>query len=161
MTHSEFLAARLEEVLLNGRWIANTNYQDQLKFIKRREALLQVDSLNSIAALTYHINYYLAGILNVFYGGNLEIKDANSFDMPPINSEEDWTGLKETLFANAQKFIKKVNSMTDHQLNAVFVEEKYGSYQHNIEGVVEHCYYHLGQIVLINKLLKVKRLQDQ
>lgn len=161
MTRSELLAARLEEVLLNGHWVANTNYQEQLKAVKRREAVLQIGTLNSIAALSFHINYYLAGILNVFHGGNLEIRDAYSFDLQPINSEEDWIQLKETLLTNSQKFVKEVKSMTDQQLDAVFVEEKYATYQRNIEGVIEHCYYHLGQIVLINKLLKAQRQKDQ
>jgi len=35
----------------------------------------------SIAALTFHINYYVAGVLNVFQGGKLEIRDKYSFDM--------------------------------------------------------------------------------
>jgi hypothetical protein len=30
MDRPKYLADRLREVLLNGRWIANTNYRDQL-----------------------------------------------------------------------------------------------------------------------------------
>ncbi|MCB0491064.1 MAG: hypothetical protein KDC93_01485 [Cyclobacteriaceae bacterium] len=33
--------------------------------------------------------------------------------------------------------------MDDTKLDAAFVDEKYGTYQQNIEGVIEHCYYHL------------------
>jgi hypothetical protein len=43
--------------------------------------------------------------------------------------------------------------MQDEKLKDVFVEEKYGTYQRNIDGMIEHSYYHLGQIVLIKKLL--------
>ena len=34
-----------------------------------------------------------------------------------------------------------------------FVDEKYGTFQRNIEAMIEHSYYHLGQIVLIKKML--------
>jgi len=33
------------------------------------------------------------------------------------------------------------------------VEEKYGNYQRNIDGMIEHSYYHLAQIVVIKKIL--------
>jgi len=48
MKRSEFIAKSLREVLLNGYWIANTNYQQQLLSVTWR----QVADLNTIAALT-------------------------------------------------------------------------------------------------------------
>ena len=43
--------------------------------------------------------------------------------------------------------------MPEGQLKENFVDEKYGSYLRNIDGMIEHCYYHLGQIVLIKKII--------
>ncbi|MEM8891667.1 MAG: DUF1572 domain-containing protein, partial [Bacteroidota bacterium] len=34
-----------------------------------------------------------------------------------------------------------------------FVDEKYGTYRRNIDGMIEHCYYHLGQISIIRKMI--------
>ena len=153
MTRSELLANRLREVLLNGRWIANTNFQDQLSQVNRQQATRQIGDLNTIAALTYHINYYLAGLLNVFAGGGLEIRDRYSFDLPPIESDADWKKLVDEFLANAQKFADEVARMPDEKLDSVFVDEKYGSYQRNIEGIIEHSYYHLGQVSLIRKMI--------
>jgi len=153
MNRSEFIANRLREVFLNGYWIANTNYKDQLLNITWRQAIHQVADLNTIAALTYHINYYLVGILNVFKGGPLEIKDQYSFDLPPIQSEEDWKKLVEEFLANSAVFADEVAQMPDEKLDQVFVNEKYGTYLRNIEGVIEHSYYHFGQVVLIKKLI--------
>jgi hypothetical protein len=34
---------------------------------------------------------------------------------------------------------------------------KYGNYYRNLHGIIEHTHYHLGQIVLIKKLLKRRR----
>ena len=31
--------------------------------------------------------------------------------------------------------------------------EKYGNYFRNLTGIIEHLHYHLGQIVLIKKLI--------
>ena len=46
--------------------------------------------------------------------------------------------------------------MSNEKFNEPFVDEKYGLYLRNIDGMIEHSYYHLGQISLINKLLKNK-----
>jgi len=153
MNRSELIANRLREVFLNGYWIANTNYKEQLLNITWQQAIHQVADFNTIAALTYHINYYLIGILKVFKGAPLEIKDQYSFDLPPIQSEEDWKKLMEDFLANSAVFADEVAKMPDEKLDQVFVNEKYGTYLRNIEGVIEHSYYHFGQIVLIKKLI--------
>lgn len=153
MRRSSELASRLKEVLLEGRWIANTNFKEQIESVTWEHATQKVGSLNTIAALTYHVNYYLAGILNVLKGGVLEIKDKYSFDLPPIVSETDWKVLVATFLKNAEEFIEEVALLSDSQLDVTFVDEKYGTYLRNLEGVIEHSYYHLGQVTLIRKLV--------
>lgn len=152
------LSNRFREVLLDGKWIANTNYKDQLQDVDLRSALRKIGDLNTIAALTFHINYYIAGVLNVFHGGTLEIRDRYSFDLPHLNTEEDWIDLKNDLFRNSESFADYVSRMTIETLENDFVDEKYGSYRRNIEGMIEHAYYHLGQISLIKKLIQEDQL---
>lgn len=152
-----YLANRLREVLLNGKWIAHTNFKEQLTSINKEQALLKFENLNSIALITFHINYYLKGVLNVFEGGNLEIKDKFSFDMPAIANELDWNNLVNEFLSNAEKFIHHVEQMDEKLLSRPFVKDEYGSYLRNIEAQIEHSYYHLGQVTLIKKLIKQKQ----
>ena len=154
MNGTQFTANRLREVLLDGHWIANTNYRQQLTNTSWQQATQMVGSLNSIAALTYHINYYLAGLLQVLKGGKLEMSDKYSFDVPAISSEADWEHMVKSFLTNAENFVNSVAELTDAMLEEPFVEEKYGSWARNLEGVIEHSYYHLGQISLIKKLLQ-------
>jgi len=146
------IAGRLREVLLNGHWIANTNYKEQLNEISWQLAIQKVGNLNTIAALTYHINYYLAGLLSAFENGKLDISDKYSFDVPQINSETDWNKLVSDFLYNSEQFINQVEQMDDSIFDQPFVDEKYGNYLRNIEGIIEHSYYHLGQISLIRKI---------
>ncbi|MFZ1786844.1 MAG: hypothetical protein WAT92_00975 [Saprospiraceae bacterium] len=46
-----------------------------------------------------------------------------------------------------------VERMTPQELDAIFVLEKYGTYRRNIEGMIEHAYYHLWQISMIKKMI--------
>jgi hypothetical protein len=153
MTRNLIIASRIREVLLNGHWIANTNFKEQIQNINWQQAIQKIDTLNTIAALTYHINYYLGGLLNAFENGKLEIRDKYSFDIPQISSETDWNKLVADFLDNSEKFAKQVEQMNDYTFDQPFIDEKYGSYLRNIEGVIEHSYYHLGQISLIKKMI--------
>jgi hypothetical protein len=156
MTRNITLASRIREVLLNGHWIANTNYLEQLQDINWQQATKQVGNFNTIAALTYHINYYLAGLLDAFETGKLNIRDKYSFDLPPIVCETDWNNLVSELLYNAEQFAYQVELMDDATFDQPFIDEKYGTFLRNIEGVIEHSYYHLGQITLLKKMILVK-----
>jgi hypothetical protein len=153
MTRNLIIASRLREVFHNGRWIANTNYKEQIPSVNWQQAIQKIGNLNTIAAMTYHINYYLAGLLNAFKNGKLEISDKYSFDLPQLQSEADWNNLVTEFLNNSEKFANKVEQMDDSIFDQPFVDEKYGSYLRNIEGVIEHSYYHLGQISLIRKMI--------
>lgn len=147
------LAKRFREVMLDGLWIANTNYKNQLSDVTFEQAITKIGSLNTIAMLAFHIDYYIAGLINVFEGGDLEIKDKYSFNLPPIKSQQDWDNLLNKLWNDSEKFARLLEQMPDSKMNEVFVDEKYGTYLRNIDGTIEHAYYHLGQITLIKKLL--------
>ena len=153
MPKSLEIANRFREVILNGTWIANTNFKDQLADSDWQIATKKVDSLNTIADLAQHIHYYISGILNVFNGGSLDIKDQFSFNFPPIASQEQWNLFLNRFWNDAEEFARKVEVMSDEKLNSVFVDEKYGTFKRNIEAMIEHSYYHLGQIVIIKKML--------
>ncbi len=84
MKKSFEIAGRFREVILNGKWIANTNYKDQLSGLDWETATTAFNSFNTIAVLAQHVHYYINGINNVFRGGDLEIKDQYSFDFPPV-----------------------------------------------------------------------------
>ncbi|MBK9591371.1 MAG: DUF1572 domain-containing protein [Crocinitomicaceae bacterium] len=156
MNSSEQLANRFREVILNGTWIANTNWQMQLTDVTIQQAITKIDSFNTIAALTFHIDYYIAGMLQVFDGGTLDIKDKYSFDISPLSSESDWQNLKQKLFSDSEKFASHVEKMSPEKLATHFVDEKYGSYARNIDAMIEHAYYYLGQIALLKKMVLEK-----
>lgn len=148
---SKNLSDRLREVYLDGTWVANTNFQKILLDVDKEISSTKIENLNTIAMLTYHINYYLEGLIEAFATGSLEIRDKYSFDLPKMESEEDWQNLVNSLLSNAAQFIKLVESIPNEKLLSSFIEPKYGTYLRNIEGVIEHSYYHLGQISLVKK----------
>ena len=94
MTLSKQIAYQIREALLNGTWVT-TNYKAQLEDVDWKLATTKVVDLNTIAALTFHIDYYIAGLIRVFQGGSLNIRDKFSYDAPQITSATDWEERKQ------------------------------------------------------------------
>lgn len=153
MTSNKELADRLKEILLDGSWVTGTNIKSQIVDLDWKLATRKINNLNSIAELIFHIDYYIAGVLNAIETGKLEIKDKYSFDSPPINNNKDWKELVNKFCNDSVKLVETVENLTDDKLHQVFTHKKYGNYKRNINVIIEHSYYHLGQIVLIKKLL--------
>jgi uncharacterized damage-inducible protein DinB len=153
MKSTHAIAGRFREVILNGTWIANTNFKHQLEGLDWKIATAKSGSFNTIAALAQHIHYYVAGIKNVFKGGSLDIHDKYSFDFLPIQSQAEWEDVLNRFWHDAEEFAALIEQMPEEHLEDVFVDARYGSYRRNIEAMIEHSYYHLGQIVLLKKML--------
>jgi hypothetical protein len=153
MARNKDLADRVREVLISGHWIANVNFREIIESLDKEQATTRIADLNTIALLTFHLNYYLAGLINVFKGGSLDIRDKYSFDLPEVRSEDHWKALVSEFISNAGIFADWVENMDETILDQPFVDPKYGTYQRNIEGIIEHSYYHLGQASLIRKMI--------
>lgn len=154
MEIAKTLASSLREVLLDGKWVTGTNIKAEIENLDWKTATRKIDSLNSIADLTFHMDYYLAGVLQVFEGGELEIRDKYSFDYKPVESQEEWEQLVQKFCSDSEKFASAVEQMTNEDLEQPFVKKEYQNYFRNILLMSEHCYYHLGQIKLIKKLIQ-------
>lgn len=154
------LANRFREVILNGTWVANTNYKTQLQNLDWKMATVKFQNFNTIAILAQHIHYYIVGVKNVFLGGPLEISDAYSFDFPAIESQEQWENFLTKFWTDSEEFAQLIEKMPEETLAENFVDQKYGTYIRNIDGMIEHSYYHLGQIVLIKKAVSFKQIND-
>lgn len=146
------LAKHLKDVHFGGNW-TSSNLKDNLTDVNWQQATTQVHSFNTIATLVYHVNYYISAVLKVLQGEPLEAGDKYSFDLPPIESQRDWDNLLDKTFADAETFTLLIEQLPEHKLWENFTDEKYGTYYRNIQGIIEHTHYHLGQIALIKKIL--------
>ena len=157
MTHSQQIAKHFRDVHFGGNW-TSVNLKQTLADVDWQQATTKVGSLNTIAALVYHINYYVSAVTKVLQGGPLDAHDKFAFDLPPINSQKDWENLLNKLWTDAENFAVLIEQLPESRLNENFVEEKFGTYYRNLLGIIEHTHYHLGQIVLIKNLLSQEKL---
>jgi hypothetical protein len=64
------IAKLLRAVYFGGNW-CDVNLKDTLKDVTWQQATSKVYSFNTIAALVYHMNYYVVAILKVLQGSPL------------------------------------------------------------------------------------------
>jgi uncharacterized damage-inducible protein DinB len=158
MKLTEQIAKQFREVFFGGNW-TSVNLQETLADVNWQQATTPVYSFNTIATLVYHSNYYVNAVLKVLQGEPLNAKDAYSFDHPPIESAEDWQSLLHKTWSEAEAFAALLEQLPETMLGETFTDEKYGNYYRNIHGIIQHTHYHLGQIVLIKKILIQKAKQ--
>lgn len=149
----EQLAKHFRELHYGGN-STGSNLKDNLADVTWQQATTKVYSFNTIAALVYHINYYVSAVLKVLEGGPLDAHDKYSFDTQPIKSQEDWGKMLDKFWSDADKFAGLIEQLPESKLWKTFSEEKYGNYLRNILGIIEHSHYHLGQIAFIKKIIK-------
>lgn len=142
----------IRSVFFGGNW-TDVNLKDTLSAIEFSQATRKIDSFNSIAALVFHINYFVEAVLQVLQEGRLDAHDKYSFDLPPMHTEKDWEDLKNKLFTNAALLASLAEQIPQEKLWEDFLDPKYGTYYKNLHGIIEHTHYHLGQIVILRKML--------
>lgn len=152
MTTSHHIAKHLREVYFGGNWTVSC-MKEHLSNVTWEQAIKKIDNFNTIAALVYHINYYVRTISSVLTGEALTASDKFSFDHPPVNSKKDWDKLLNEAWTDAQRLAGLIEHLPENILRETFVNEKYGIYYRNLHGVIEHTHYHLGQIVIVKKLV--------
>lgn len=152
-TLAQRLAKNLRSSHFGENWIGS-NLQKSVADLSLAEATTSVRGRNSIALLLFHINYYVSGILDVMRGGPLVIRDKYSFDMPPLETEEDWQKLQEKCWADAEAFAQEMEKMSDEKLWSDMADPKYGSWHQNLIMMLEHIYYHVGQVAMLKQQIR-------
>lgn len=153
MALSKQIAKHFRDVFFGGNWTVSC-FKEQLKDVSWQQATTKVKDLNTILALTYHSYYFVLALLDVLEGKPLTAHDKFSFNHPEIQSQQAWEGFLNTIWNDVERVAKLIELLPDDKLNEDFADAKYGTYYRNINGVIEHTHYHLGQIVIIKKMLK-------
>jgi hypothetical protein len=146
------LAKHFRDVHFGGNWTTSC-LRDQLQDVSWQQAVKKIDGFNSILSLVYHMSYFVPVLSNVLRGNKLDAHDKYSWQPPVIGSQQSWEELLTSIWKEAEAAAGLIEILPAAKLEEDFSEEKYGSYYRNIAGIIEHLHYHLGQIVLLKKLV--------
>ncbi len=153
MNSAQHIAQHIRQLHLGGNW-TDVCVRDVLDDVTLIEALQKVSDMHTIAELCYHMNYFVAAQRRVFEGKELNAHDKFSFDVPMMSDEADWQALKTKCLKDAQALADIVETLSPAQLDQDFVDARYGSNFRNLLGLLEHTHYHLGQVVMMKRIVK-------
>ena len=152
MSVSKQLAKHLRDVHFGGNW-STVDLKTVLSDVTLEQAKMQVHSLNSIFSITFHMDYYLDVLIRVLEEHVLDGKDELSWISEAPETQEEWEGFQKKTWEKVEKVALLIDQLPDEKLTEDFIDPKYGTNYRNIAGIAEHTHYHLGQIVIIKKLL--------
>ena len=155
MNTPALISKHFREVIFGGNWTWS-DLKDQLKDVTRDEAVARIGTFNSILTLVCHCHYYVKVQTRAMQGEPLNSSDEDSFATPEISTEAEWQELLATLFAESEVYAKAVEQLPESKLQETFIEEKYGNWYRNLHGLIEHTHYHLGQIALLKKMIRME-----
>ena len=146
----------LTQLYEKGAWFGDT-YMEKLQDVTEKEAFTQpVKGVHSIAELIAHVIYWRSPIIKALTG----VKDYQA----SVDSPENWQTL-ESLKAKGWKNILKDLEESQKQLTTVLKDAKAGffkgeyspgnSWDYVTEGIIQHDIYHLGQLGLVKKMIRM------
>ena len=126
MNLPQHLARHFREAYYGKNWTW-VHLKEHLDTVTWQQATLKFQSLNTIAALANHINYYVLSQIKVLEGKPLDSKDEYSWDHPPIHSREDWDNFCNQIYKDAEYLGSLIEALPEERLWEIFVDQKYGT----------------------------------
>jgi hypothetical protein len=97
--------------------------------------------------------YWNGIILQRLKGETPVIPLENGFDVPFLNSKEEWGSLIEKTKQSFMVLSEAVHDFPEDRLMDNYAPSIPSTFYRNIQGCVEHAHYHLGQIVILKNLV--------
>ncbi len=158
MKITELIAQHIIEVHEGGNW-TDANIKDTLADISHKEACTVTKaSYNTIAALVHHLSFYNDIVMQRLSGKNPVISEVNGFDVPAITDEAEWTQLKQRNLESFHKLADAVKAFPEEKIYQL-TPTGHATHYKTLHGISEHAHYHLGQIVLLKKLVRQTKPQ--
>jgi hypothetical protein len=150
MEITALIAQHLLDVHIGNNW-TDVNLSGTLADVTLQEALsVSAASPNTIAGLVHHITYWNRHMIGRMKGVEATIPATNGFELPV---DFDWQRLKDDNIVSAHELAVAIREFDTARLEQPIMPGFSSAYK-NLQGTVEHVHYHLGQIVIIKKLLR-------
>lgn len=144
---------RLFEAGYDGSPWIDVNLVDTLQAISAVQALKKISpSSNSIWEITNHIISWRENVLQRVKGKSMKTPAHNYFVAVKNGTSADWQATLKKLEATQTDWITFLKTLKEATLEEVYEPNEMTYYEH-IQGILQHDTYHLGQIVMLTKLI--------
>ena len=153
MTHRLRLKKLFEDHYNGNPWL-DVTILDTIHDITAKEAATQIYGLNSIWQILKHMLEWRKTNMKRVNGKILSAPSNNYIDKITDQSESGWKKLKSEFNTSQIEWLQFIQDFDLKKFDIVYEANQHTYYEH-IQGVLQHDVYHLGQIVLIKKMLRL------
>ena len=133
-------------------WI-DVNLVDTLQAITAEQALKKIKkNSNSIWEITNHLISWRKSVLQRMQGMEVKAPSHNYFVQVETGSAAEWKKTLDELAVTQTAWIQFLKGFHESSFEKMYVPNQLTYYEH-IHGILQHDAYHLGQIVMLKKLL--------
>lgn len=156
MKMTSLIANHITDVYEGGNW-TEVSLADVLKDTKLSEAVTLTEaSPNTIASLLHHLTFWNRLMIKRMQGVDVFVDEKNGYNLPALQTEEDWKQLQTDGYLSAHELAAAIAGFDESKLFELLVQNGSSAYK-NFQGTVEHTHYHLGQMVILKKLIKATK----
>jgi uncharacterized damage-inducible protein DinB len=144
----------LVKALYNGHPWLDVNMVDNLSKLTWQQAGRKLHPrLNTIWEIVDHMVGWRMNVLQRVQGAVIQTPANNYFAPVTKQSKADWTATLERFQVSQDAWIDFLERSDDDILEKTYPVNQMSFYE-QIQGIIQHDAYHLGQIVLLVKLLE-------
>lgn len=145
--------SNLYQSVYNGEPWLEVTLAKTLKDVNAEQAYRKINpKLNTIWEIVNHLIQWRRNILRRVQGETIITPDHNYF-VPVIDpSEAAWEQSLQNLEKSQESWNAFFVDFNDADLDKIYANNHHTYYEH-LHGIIQHDVYHLGQIVILKKLL--------
>lgn len=152
MKETQQIAKLFEDLYDGDPWI-DVTILGVLKNVSPQQAAKKIaPGRNSIWQIVNHIISWRENVLLRVQGNVINTPNNNYFIEIADISETAWQQSLERLQNSQQQWITFLKHFDESDFDKIYPSNKMSYYEH-IHGIIQHDAYHLGQIVLLTKLV--------
>lgn len=145
--------SNLYQSIYNGNPWLEVTLVDTLKNVRAEQAYRKINpNLNTIWEIVNHLIQWRRNILRRVQGETVITPDHNYFVPILDSSEAAWAQSLQSLEKSQELWNSFLEDFDDSDLDKIYPSNGHTYYEH-IHGIIQHDVYHLGQIVILKKLL--------
>jgi len=145
--------SNLYQSIYDGEPWLEVTLANTLKNVNAQQAYMKIHpNLNTIWEIVNHLIQWRRNILQRVQGETVITPDHNYF-VPVIDpSEVAWAQSLQNLAKSQEQWNAFLNDFDDAHFEKIYANNNHTYYEH-IHGIIQHDIYHLGQIVILKKLI--------
>lgn len=153
-SHINNLVNQIRDLEDGNNWL-DVNLKEKIESISEEQSFIRpVPELHSVAELVSHILVWRQSVIQKLKGIKPKLQVNDPLDWRTNNELKNigWSGLKSELYSTTGELIELIQNKEDGFLDEKDMDNY--PFRYLLEGIIQHDFYHLGQIGITLKLLK-------